>query len=136
MLELINRCLRTFDFCHVGEFTKAGIFVHCKGCANSEWKLMHKKLTKNLFIGRVADCTSEDSTYAVKVVMTFDHQCLPHIEAAVSIVVLKGRHGFVVWFSVLYKELLAVAECLILLRHIGLVHVEREPHDQTLSSPG
>ena len=42
--------------------------------------------------------------------MPFDHQGLPDVKAVVSIVVLKGRHGFVIPFSVLYKEILAVAE--------------------------
>ena len=44
-------------FCHVSEGTEAGIFVHCKGRANGEWKFLQEKLTKNL-IGSIGDCTS------------------------------------------------------------------------------
>ena len=62
MLEFINRCLRTLDFCHVGKRTEAGIFVHHKGRVNGEWEFLREflqeKLMKNLIIGSVGDHTS------------------------------------------------------------------------------
>ena len=114
VLELINRCLRTLGFrhvvCHVGERTEAGIFVHRKGRTNGEWKFLQEKLTKISSLAAPVTVPPQSFNICRKSCDGFRSPRSSTCKSCCKRCPFEGQARFCNSFSVLYKELLAVAE--------------------------